>query len=118
MPASADGPRPRWAVGWPGWRATHQVIVVTHLAQVAAFADRHIVVDKPDSRPIGGVSRSDVRVVEGDDRVAELARMLAGSDSATARRTRRGSCSIRPTDGRHRRQRTGAPSARPHRLRT
>jgi DNA repair protein RecN (Recombination protein N) len=62
----------------------HQVIVVTHLAQVAAFADRHIVVDKPDSGD-GGFSHSDVRVVDGDERVAELARMLAGTDSATAR---------------------------------
>jgi DNA repair protein RecN (Recombination protein N) len=63
----------------------HQVIVVTHLAQVAAFADRHIVVDKPETGH-GGVSHPDVRVVDGDDRVAELARMLAGTDSDTARR--------------------------------
>jgi DNA repair protein RecN (Recombination protein N) len=61
----------------------HQVVVVTHLAQVAAHADRHIVVDKV-TRGSGGVTASDVRVVDGSDRVAELARMLAGSDSATA----------------------------------
>jgi DNA repair protein RecN (Recombination protein N) len=61
----------------------HQVIVVTHLAQVAAFADRHIVVDKPGAQH--GVTRSDVRTVEGEDRIAELARMLAGSDSPAAR---------------------------------
>ncbi len=67
-----------------------QVLVVTHLAQVAAFADRHVVVDKPAGAGgvaaggPDGVTASDVRVVDGDDRVAELARMLAGSDSVTA----------------------------------
>ena len=59
----------------------HQVLAVTHLAQVAAFADRHVVVAKTSA----GVTASDVRTVEGDDRVAELARMLAGSSSDTAR---------------------------------
>jgi DNA repair protein RecN (Recombination protein N) len=62
-----------------------QVLVVTHLAQVAAFADRHVVVDKPAADGAAGVTASDVRVVTDDDRVAELARMLAGSDSRTAR---------------------------------
>jgi DNA repair protein RecN (Recombination protein N) len=63
----------------------HQVIVVTHLPQVAAYADRQIVVDKPLSAEQQHVIASDVRIVTGDDRVAELARMLAGSDSSTAR---------------------------------
>lgn len=63
----------------------HQVIVVTHLAQVAAFADRHIVVDKSADVDSAAVTSSDVRTVTGDDRVAELARMLAGSESGTAR---------------------------------
>jgi DNA repair protein RecN (Recombination protein N) len=62
-----------------------QVLVVTHLPQVAAFADQHVVVDKPAPGQQAGVVASDVRVVSGDDRVAELARMLAGSDTATAR---------------------------------
>ena len=62
-----------------------QVLVVTHLAQVAAFADRHVVVDKPSGTGEGGVTASDVRLVEGEDRLGELARMLAGSDTATAR---------------------------------
>ncbi|HZC73027.1 MAG TPA: DNA repair protein RecN [Jatrophihabitans sp.] len=62
-----------------------QVLVVTHLPQVAAFADRQVVVDKPAGDGGGGVTASDVRVVDGDERVAELARMLAGSDSQTAR---------------------------------
>ncbi|WP_414635449.1 DNA repair protein RecN [Actinophytocola sp.] len=57
---------------------SHQVIVVTHLAQVAAFADRHIVVDK---RAMGGVVGADVRTVDEQERVVELARMLAGMDS-------------------------------------
>lgn len=65
-----------------GWG---QVLVVTHLAQVAAFADRQVVVDKPAGGGTGGVTASDVRVVEGEARIGELARMLAGSDSATAR---------------------------------
>jgi DNA repair protein RecN (Recombination protein N) len=56
-----------------------QVIVVTHLAQVAAFADRHVVV-----RP-GPVTAASISYVEGPERVGELARMLGGQeDSATA----------------------------------
>jgi DNA repair protein RecN (Recombination protein N) len=62
-----------------------QVLVVTHLAQVAAFADRQVVVDKPSEAGAGAVTASDVRVVTGDERVGELARMLAGSDTPTAR---------------------------------
>ncbi len=53
----------------------HQVIVVTHLPQVAAFADRHLVVTKDSS---GAVTTSGVRVVEAAERARELARMLAG----------------------------------------
>ncbi len=57
---------------------SHQVIVVTHLAQVAAFADRHLIVDKGMQ---GGVTRSDVRALSDEQRVIELARMLAGMES-------------------------------------
>ncbi|MBC6451412.1 DNA repair protein RecN [Actinokineospora xionganensis] len=57
---------------------SHQVIVVTHLAQVAAFADRHLIVDKSAT---GGVTRSDVRTLDEPTRVIELARMLAGMES-------------------------------------
>ncbi|WP_157440540.1 DNA repair protein RecN [Actinokineospora inagensis] len=57
---------------------SHQVIVVTHLAQVAAFADRHLIVDKGVH---GGVTRSDVRTLTEGERVVELARMLAGMES-------------------------------------
>jgi DNA repair protein RecN (Recombination protein N) len=56
----------------------HQVIVVTHLPQVAAYADRHLVVDK--SRHNGGGARSRVRTLDEDERIVELARMLAGLD--------------------------------------
>ncbi len=59
-----------------------QVIVVTHLPQVAAYADIHLMVDSAGKNGASGVRRLD-----GDDRVAELARMLAGlgdSDSARA----------------------------------
>jgi DNA repair protein RecN (Recombination protein N) len=61
----------------------HQVVVVTHLAQVAAFADTHLVVDKsPDTG--AGVTATDIRSVAGEDRVRELARMLSGlTDSDT-----------------------------------
>lgn len=55
--------------------ATAQVIVVTHLAQVAAFADTHLAVVKSSD---GAVTASDVRVVDGEERVAEIARLLSG----------------------------------------
>ncbi|MGI8538115.1 MAG: DNA repair protein RecN [Mycobacteriales bacterium] len=60
----------------------HQVVVVTHLPQVAAFADRHLLVVKADD---GSVTRSGVVALEGADRVAELSRMLAGADTGLAR---------------------------------
>ncbi|MFE2143230.1 DNA repair protein RecN [Streptomyces sp. NPDC059456] len=60
-----------------------QVVVVTHLPQVAAFADRQLLVEKTND---GSVTRSGVTVLEGEDRVRELSRMLAGhEDSASAR---------------------------------
>lgn len=59
-----------------------QVIVVTHLAQVAAFADRQLVVTKDSD---GSVTESSVQAVEGEQRVRELSRMLAGlADSQAA----------------------------------
>lgn len=60
-----------------------QVVVVTHLPQVAAFADRQLLVEKTND---GSVTRSGVTVLEGEDRIRELSRMLAGQeDSETAR---------------------------------
>jgi DNA repair protein RecN (Recombination protein N) len=51
--------------------AGRQVLVVTHLPQVAAFADTHLVVDREGSRAA-------VRRVQGEERLAELTRMLGG----------------------------------------
>ena len=62
----------------------HQVLAVTHLAQVAAFAEHQIVVDKRES---GARTVVEARPVDGEDRVVELARMLSGlSASGSARR--------------------------------
>ncbi|MGL5931160.1 MAG: DNA repair protein RecN [Dermatophilaceae bacterium] len=58
-----------------------QVVVVTHLAQVAAHADRHLVVERADD---GHIVRSGVHEVVDDERVAELARMLGGSSTEAA----------------------------------
>jgi len=65
---------------------TAQVVVVTHLAHVAAFADRHLVVARQSA---GGdaVTESDVVPVEGPERVRELARMLSGQEDSEAART-------------------------------
>ena len=58
-----------------------QVIVVTHLAQVAAFATNHLRVEKDRG---GAVTESSVRRLAGDERVAEMARLLSGlPDSET-----------------------------------
>ena len=80
----------------------HQVIVVTHLAQVAAWADTHLVVRKetvtePESRPgtietaaenvrksQPGRTRTQVFVVEDQERQRELARMLSGHEDSQA----------------------------------
>jgi DNA repair protein RecN (Recombination protein N) len=58
-----------------------QVIVVTHLPQVAAFADRHLVVTKGTD---GSVTSATVRETEGEERVKELVRMLSGLEESTA----------------------------------
>ena len=60
----------------------HQVVVVTHLPQVAAFADRHLQVVKASD---GSVTRSGVVSLDDAARVAELSRMLAGVDTGLAR---------------------------------
>ena len=59
----------------------HQVIVVTHLAQIAAVADRQFVVEKP---LIDGVATTVIREVSGQERVAEVARMLSGRSDEVA----------------------------------
>ncbi len=61
--------------------AHHQVLVVTHLPQVAAHAAQHLVVTKRVDRD---ATFTDVAPVNGEDRVAEVARMLAGHESTEA----------------------------------
>jgi DNA repair protein RecN (Recombination protein N) len=56
-----------------------QVIVVTHLPQVAAFADTHLVLEKADD---GSVTRSGVTRLDRGGRVKELSRMLAGLEDS------------------------------------
>lgn len=60
-----------------------QVIVVTHLPQVAAHASTHLRIVKQASE---GATRSTVQRLEGEDRVLELARMLAGDDASEVAR--------------------------------
>jgi DNA repair protein RecN (Recombination protein N) len=55
-------------------------LCVTHLAQVAASADAHVVVTKRES---GGRTIASALVVDGSHRVAELSRMLAGDGAST-----------------------------------
>jgi DNA repair protein RecN (Recombination protein N) len=57
----------------------HQILCVTHLAQIAVFADRHFVVEKKESR---GSTRSSVSELKSPDRAAELARMLCGNEAS------------------------------------
>ncbi|HEY1761348.1 MAG TPA: AAA family ATPase [Acidimicrobiales bacterium] len=54
-----------------------QVIAITHLASVAARADHHFVIEKEVER---GITTTSVRALSGDERVREIARMLAGND--------------------------------------
>ncbi|CAB4806591.1 unannotated protein [freshwater metagenome] len=56
-----------------------QVIVITHLAQVAVWADHHLVVKKNES---GSVTQSDVVAVSENERRVEIARMLSGQESS------------------------------------
>ena len=64
----------------------HQILCVTHLAQIAAFADRHLTVEKEERR---GSTRSRVAVLEPGDRTEEIARMLGGEVSDKFRRAAR-----------------------------
>jgi DNA repair protein RecN (Recombination protein N) len=57
----------------------HQVVVVTHLPQVAAFADRHVHVAKAAD---GGVTASGITTLDDAGRLRELSRMLAGLDGS------------------------------------
>jgi DNA repair protein RecN (Recombination protein N) len=57
----------------------HQVLCVTHLAQIAAFAECHFVVEKEERR---GTTRSCVNALKPAGRPAEVARMLGGDGSS------------------------------------
>lgn len=61
----------------------HQVLVITHLPQIAARADHHLRVAKATR---GGIATSDVATLLGEDRMLELARMLGDADDDAARR--------------------------------
>jgi len=63
--------------------ADRQALVITHLPQIAAYADHHLVVAKGAK---GGVATSDVRVATGEGRTKEIARMLGDPDMETALR--------------------------------
>jgi DNA repair protein RecN (Recombination protein N) len=69
--------------GEVGARVGEALRDVTHLPQIAARADRQLVVAKASR---GGLATSDVRMVDGEARLDELARMLGDRDSSTARR--------------------------------
>ncbi len=62
---------------------THQVIVVTHLAQVAVAAERHYLVEKRTGE--GEVPETTLTVISGEERVTEVARMLSGDTGAASR---------------------------------
>lgn len=63
--------------------ATHQVIVVTHLAQVAVAADRHYLVRKSEGE--SGVPETSLVEISGEGRVAEVSRMLSGDTGEASR---------------------------------
>jgi DNA repair protein RecN (Recombination protein N) len=63
--------------------AAQQVLCVTHLPQIASFAQRHFQVSK---RTAGGRTKAEVRALDDTGRIDELARMLGGSQTETAKR--------------------------------
>jgi len=63
--------------------AGHQVLVITHLPQIAVRADRHLVVSKAVQ---AGIATSSVETILGEDRVTEIARMLGDAEGDAARR--------------------------------
>ncbi len=92
----------------------NQVIVVTHLPQVAAFADAHLHVSKATSE---SSVTSDVRTLSDDERVEELSRMLAGIESETGRahaeELLRTAAELAPASGRASREGRGDRSSSP-----
>ncbi len=87
----------------------HQVLCITHLPQIASFADRHVTIRKKTD---GGESYTTVVTMEGEERLRELAEMIAGKEMTETSLAQRGNCWRR---GRGLRGRTGAagkPKAR------
>jgi DNA repair protein RecN (Recombination protein N) len=64
-------------------REGRQALVITHLPQIAVYADQQLLVRKAKK---SGIATSDVEVVAGESRIKEIARMLGDADMATARR--------------------------------
>jgi DNA repair protein RecN (Recombination protein N) len=79
------GGRSGQVVGEKLWSltSTHQVIVITHLPQIAAFGDAHYRIAKRDR---AGVTTTDVREIEGAERVTEIAEMIGGITTSDATR--------------------------------
>ncbi len=69
-------------------QAPHQILCITHLPQIAAWANRHLRISKAvEGKGKSRTTRTTVAALEGDQRVAELAEMLAGADvTATTRK--------------------------------
>ncbi|MGA3056595.1 MAG: DNA repair protein RecN [Candidatus Limnocylindrales bacterium] len=82
---SGIGGRSAEPVGRSLWELarTHQVLCVTHLGQIAAYADAQFRIEK---RQRDGRTVTEVHRVEGSDRIAELAQMLAGAEGGAAAR--------------------------------
>jgi DNA repair protein RecN (Recombination protein N) len=80
-PADNDAGSFIWALADVAQR--HQVLVITHLPQIAARADNHLVVSKAARR---GIATSDVQIIHGEDRVSEIARMLGDAEGDASRR--------------------------------
>ena len=55
---------------------TKQVLCVTHLPQIASFADHHYLIEK---REAGGRTKTSVRLLDAEDRTREIARMMSGA---------------------------------------
>ena len=76
--------------------AKHQVLVITHLPQIAARADRHLIVSKETRK---GMATSDVSIIHGEDRVNEIARMLGDAEGVEARKHAQAMLKGRPAGG-------------------
>ena len=80
---SAGGARTRWGAACGRWPATHQVLCVTHLPQIAAYADAHYRIAK---RERDGRTVTEVTRLDRAEREAELAQMIGGRGRAARRR--------------------------------